>query len=1770
MAIYSLNSKLVSRSKGQSLVGQTAYITRSTMVDQRTGVSHSFSEKYTDSIKETPVLNESISKENTAIDLIDNHRNKEQVISNVMLPEGAPNKLQNPEFLANAIELFEDSIADKRFRIHQNDIEKARKSALAKEQFLNTAQTAQSLIIALRRGASIEQQKESVETFIEEVFKSRGLPSVYSMHIDDHNPHVHIKVGRRAIIEGEFSEFKDRWIVSKEGLMHIRSKWAEVDNMVARSHGDLEVIDYRSHEDRGLKISPTKHEGWYSKYIQSVGDTSRIERENNGIQLENIEKVVLDPGELLKSVCHEHSLFTRSQFSQSLLSKFESDSTFQELHKKLTGLGEEYKFKASDLEAMASYWSDRCLKTDGIYRAGHSYNGHELFGIKASKAFEAGIVSQIKGLNSPREYGRWFNRLIENPEIEKKISEFNKASDFSLNQEQIDAIHNLCGKGNSIRILNGAAGTGKSKVLSPVSDLYRVKGHQVWGASFQASVVNLLKEDIGENCHTLDYLRIGWKEGFVKFSKKDVLIIDEAGMISSDLYQDVFKEIKKSGATLILVGDTKQILSRGGFDTFRTVKSLVGSSDLKQVVRQKEEWMRDASMHFANHDVEKGLSPYAKAGNLTFHEKENHLYEAVTKDVLDQIDSGVSLKDILVSAHKNVTVNHLNESIRKGLIKRGLLKSEVDFKHRENKKPFAIGDRIMFTKNDNQGRHVRNASWFDSESGIKNNNQGEIIEYNHFTKQARVKLDDGRKVKFSARNYTDYTYALAKTTNRTQGVTSDKHYFVIDGASSANKLYVGLTRHKEGVHVHVDAGYAKNFEELCFKVGRGEIKYSSVDHDLIDEKYHKYVAHYIDLKEQLKDAYSSETRPDDLIKNIESEMQQFADGLIKIWDKVEPLCLVHGIRLSHLKIATGERSGFIYIEQIDQVRADLIDHYVLADGFEKVTLGYRLQLHLDLEPINKHTFSALKENAIGGKDLKFSQMLYEEKAFAPDKKGEVFESYLSYQNHARDIAKNSRGLQSLERQKFLQVFNNVLEHVSEQQGIKLRLIDFHEFKLNEDPKLFNPNHLNWYQLKAIGHELDHLYGKGLCAKKYQSFFESLKEIGSKDDSLESIKNNRIQSAHNFKTLIGKEHLLKHFGEKFGDKVLKDSDHQCFKNELRSFYDSDSVSDRIKRAQSIENMFSDNPRAYALDLKNRGSYTREHIRLFCSLESFEKPSEAMSHIDNYIGKKEAFRSYCALLKPEGYTEVTKAEVGYETGMHFFGKELKGCISELDEEHHTGFRRSAYLSLREYAECFKKSKFDGAPYDHMVKFFKEEFGEHSFSGVRPYFDRMYEYFGMVHKLETHLNEVSKSFDKQVFDSKLLHERNKAANDLLSEPFFKTHLEQQDKTALKVIEKIADNMKKSSVVNHTNDLSNNTKGAPSYKNSIDVNEVKSRIEDSAKEIAIHLLGSQNQKLSTSRQLRFGNKGSLSVNISGSKSGMWYDFETGESGHLFNLVQKYHNYSFKETLEHFGDQLGLNRYTDHSKTRLKKNNAKVTQEEQKDLEKKQLKVNKILEGSKSLKGSIAERYLQNRGIDTTHLGEGLKFHPGIYDYGTKKKHPALVCVGKDEDGNVKSVQVVHLNNKGEKASVDVVKRTQGLMRGSFVEVQKGNFEKDKKLFIAEGPETAASIANARKDSTVLACLGISNFKNLPQKYKDHEIVICADHDDPLKKQQAILQVQKSFDYLKSQGFKVSVVKPERVGHDFNDVLKHEGIKQVNHQLNAEQEHLHQHIQQVNIGRGR
>ena len=170
MAIYSLNLGFVSRSAGRSSVGFSAYIGAHYAKDKRTGLFYDYQCK------------------------------NDVVLSRVLVPEGAPEWTKVASLLWNKVEAFEDELAEFRFEGHPHDSEKHQKSLVAKEKFLSSAQTAQSIMGAIPLEFSKEEAEFCVEEFLKERFVSRGLVVEYALHWDRGNPHFHGMITRRPLI----------------------------------------------------------------------------------------------------------------------------------------------------------------------------------------------------------------------------------------------------------------------------------------------------------------------------------------------------------------------------------------------------------------------------------------------------------------------------------------------------------------------------------------------------------------------------------------------------------------------------------------------------------------------------------------------------------------------------------------------------------------------------------------------------------------------------------------------------------------------------------------------------------------------------------------------------------------------------------------------------------------------------------------------------------------------------------------------------------------------------------------------------------------------------------------------------------------------------------------------------------------------------------------------------------------------------------------------------------------------------------------------------------------------------------------------------------------------------------------------------------------------------------------------------------------------------------------------------------------------------------
>src|SRR5271154_6624834 len=94
---------------------------------------------------------------------------------------------------------------------------------------------------------------------------------------------------------------------------------------------------------------------------------------------------------------------------------------------------------------------------------------------------------------------------------------------------------------------------------------------------------------------------------------------------------------------------------------------------------------------------------------------------------------------------------------------------------------------------------------------------------------------------------------------------------------------------------------------------------------------------------------------------------------------------------------------------------------------------------------------------------------------------------------------------------------------------------------------------------------------------------------------------------------------------------------------------------------------------------------------------------------------------------------------------------------------------------------------------------------------------------------------------------------------------------------------------------------------KSSHPIADIAARLNERIVELAHTLLGQPNKALSTSAQLRYGNHGSVAIEIQDPKRGQWFDHEQGKGGAGLELICAEMNLDTGAACEWALDWLGL-----------------------------------------------------------------------------------------------------------------------------------------------------------------------------------------------------------------------------------------------------------------------
>lgn len=168
-----------------------------------------------------------------------------------------------------------------------------------------------------------------------------------------------------------------------------------------------------------------------------------------------------------------------------------------------------------------------------------------------------------------------------------------------------------------MRWLLGQAGTGKTFALAAAREAWEASGHAVVGVALERRAAGELEESAGipstSVAALLDELRLRRRSAL---PRRSVLVVDEAGMVSTRQRAELVEYAANAGAKLVLVGDHRQLSEIEAGGAFRALATRMPAIELVENRRQLARWERDTLALLRDGDGDGALSRYEARGRV--------------------------------------------------------------------------------------------------------------------------------------------------------------------------------------------------------------------------------------------------------------------------------------------------------------------------------------------------------------------------------------------------------------------------------------------------------------------------------------------------------------------------------------------------------------------------------------------------------------------------------------------------------------------------------------------------------------------------------------------------------------------------------------------------------------------------------------------------------------------------------------------------------------------------------------------------------------------------------------------------------------------------------------------------------------------------------------------------------------------------------------------------------------------------------------------------
>jgi conjugative relaxase-like TrwC/TraI family protein len=475
----------------------------------------------------------------------------------------------------------------------------------------------------------------------------------------------------------------------------------------------------------------------------------------------------------------------------------EHESTFERRHlyaavaAALVGIGEGAERVETEV--------DNLVATEAVVALDHDVWGHQVFTTPEMLRIESEIGEMAARLsrNSPS---------APPPAIVAKLIQ-----KHGLNEEQADAVC-AATSGAKITILEGAPGAGKTTALAAITEAWTHAdvGYRVIGASTAWKISHALRDELAIDARATESWLVGAEHGVPFLDRKSVLIVDEAGLLSSRQMHRILSAVEAADANgldphLVLVGDRNQLQSVGAGPGLALAANFSSVQSVTKIVRQREQWSRDAVTAFGRGDAGEALDAFECRGLLYETVGPKATVRAMV-DAWEAHEKSAPGRSLLI-AKTNTEVRAISAEVRTRLRQQNKIRGEdvtlkaVTSSNSTASLPVAAGDRIRFLTR----IKVRDIETINGTEAI--------VEAIHAGNDGRVDFavrTDAGRFTFSTNEIADsegrvkLTHAYATTIYGAQGCTTDRAFVWLSPDMDRHSILVASSRARSATDLFCD------------------------------------------------------------------------------------------------------------------------------------------------------------------------------------------------------------------------------------------------------------------------------------------------------------------------------------------------------------------------------------------------------------------------------------------------------------------------------------------------------------------------------------------------------------------------------------------------------------------------------------------------------------------------------------------------------------------------------------------------------------------------------------------------------------------------------------------------------------------------------------------------------------------------------------------------------------------------------------------------------